>query len=156
MGVVVVASSDSGTKATREIHKPARLSMIRPAVGFLIALAALASPGCSTANSASKPAPPITVGVADIVQKDVPLYREWIGTLDGSVNADIKAQVSGYLVQQAYTEGTFVKSGQLLFQIDPRPFQAELDQTQGRLAQAEGQLEQSRAQLAQAEAGVGS
>jgi membrane fusion protein (multidrug efflux system) len=88
------------------------------------------------------------------VQKDVPIYKEWIGTLDGFVNADIKAQVSGYLTEQAYTEGTFVKSGQLLFQIDPRPFQADLDQTLGRLAQAEGQLEQARAQLAQAVAQV--
>jgi membrane fusion protein (multidrug efflux system) len=94
------------------------------------------------------------VEVVEVVQKDVPLYREWIGNLDGYVNADIKAEVSGYLVQQAYTEGTFVKSGQLLFQIDPRPFQAALDQALGQLAQSQGQLEQARAQLAQAEAQV--
>jgi membrane fusion protein (multidrug efflux system) len=94
------------------------------------------------------------VQVAEVVQKDVPLYREWIGTLDGYVNADIKAEVSGYLTQQAYTEGSFVKSGQLLFQIDPRPFQAALDQALGQLAQSQGQLEQARAQLAQAEAQV--
>jgi membrane fusion protein (multidrug efflux system) len=84
----------------------------------------------------------------------VPIYKEWIGTLDGFVNADIKAQVTGYLVQQAYTEGTFVKQGQLLFQIDSRPFQAALDQAQGRLAQAQGQVAQARAQLAQADAQV--
>src|SRR5262249_48591341 len=77
-----------------------------------------------------------------------------IGTLDGYVNADIKAQVTGYLVQQAYTEGSFVTAGQLLFQIDPRPFQAALDQAHGQLAQAEGQLEQAKAQRAQAEAQV--
>jgi membrane fusion protein (multidrug efflux system) len=89
-----------------------------------------------------------------VEQRDVPVYKEWIGTLDGLVNADIKAEVSGYLINQAYIEGTFVKKDQLLFQIDPRPFQAALDQAQGRLAQSQGQLEQARAQLAQAEAGV--
>ncbi|MGE5141312.1 MAG: efflux RND transporter periplasmic adaptor subunit [Rudaea sp.] len=92
--------------------------------------------------------------MVDVEQRDVPVYREWIGTLDGLVNADIKPEVSGYLIRQAYTEGTFVMKGQLLFQIDPRPFQAVLDQAQGRLAQSEGELEQARAQLAQAEAGV--
>ena len=92
--------------------------------------------------------------VAEVEQKDVPIDSEWIGTLDGFVNADIKAQVSGYLVKQDYTEGTFVKSGQLLFQIDPRPFQAALEQAEGQLAQSQGQLEQARAQLAQAEAQV--
>jgi len=121
---------------------------------FVVA-ALFAAAGCSTVNSAAKPPALATVEVADVVQEDVPSYREWIGTLDGSVNADIKAQVSGYLIEQAYTEGTFVRRGQLLFQIDPRPFQAELDQAEGRLAQAAGQLEQSRAQLAQAEAQVG-
>ena len=105
----------------------------------------------ATVNAQSKP---LQVLVADVQQKDVPLYREWIGTVDGFVNAEIKAQVSGYLVKQEYTEGSFVKAGQLLFQIDPRPFQAEVDQAEGRLAQAQGQLEQARAQLAQADAGV--
>jgi membrane fusion protein (multidrug efflux system) len=74
--------------------------------------------------------------------------------LDGLVNADIKAQVTGYLLEQAYQEGTFVKKGQLLFQIDPRPFQAALDLAQGQQAQSEGQLAQARAELAQAEAQV--
>jgi membrane fusion protein (multidrug efflux system) len=97
---------------------------------------------------------PFEVLVADVRQKDVPLYREWIGTVDGFVNAEIKAQVTGYLVKQEYTEGSFVRQGQLLFQIDPRPFQAELDQAEGRLAQSQGQLAQARAQLAQAEAEV--
>jgi membrane fusion protein (multidrug efflux system) len=88
------------------------------------------------------------------IQKDVPIYKEWIGTLDGLVNADIKAEVSGYLVQQAYTEGSFVKKGQLLFQIDARPFQAALDQTSAQLAESQGQLAQAHAQLSQAEAQV--
>jgi multidrug efflux pump subunit AcrA (membrane-fusion protein) len=97
---------------------------------------------------------PLEVLVAGVQQKDVPLYREWIGTVDGLVNAEIKAQVSGYLVKQEYIEGSFVREGQLPFQIDPRPFQAELDQAGGRLAQSQGQLAQARAQLAQAEAEV--
>jgi len=94
------------------------------------------------------------VEVVEVHQKDVPIYGEWIGTLDGLVNADIKAEVSGYLLEQAYQEGTLVKKGQLLFQIDPRPFQAVLDQAEGQLAQARAQLEQSGAQLMQAEAQV--
>ncbi len=94
------------------------------------------------------------VEVAEVEQRDVPIYSEWIGTLDGYVNADIKAEVSGYLLEQAYQEGSFVKKGQLLFQIDPRPFQASLDLAQGQVAQAEGQLAQARAELAQAEAQV--
>ncbi len=85
-------------------------------------------------------------------QRDVPIYHEWIGTLDGLVNAAIKAQVSGYLLSQNYAEGSFVRKGQLLFEIDPRPFQAALDQAKGQLAQAKGQLAQAKAQLAQAQA----
>src|SRR5262249_18339102 len=109
---------------------------------------------CEKANSAAAAPVPLEVRVADVQERDVPVYKEWIGTLDGFVNADIKAQVSGYLVKQEYTEGAFVRGGQLLFQIDPRPFQAALDQAEGRLAQAVGQLEQARAQLGQAEAQV--
>jgi membrane fusion protein (multidrug efflux system) len=110
--------------------------------------------GCTNGNSAPAAAPPLEVKVATVEQKDVPVYREWIGTLDGLVNADIKAEVSGYLVQQAYTEGSYVQKGRLLFQIDPRPFQATLDQARGQLAQTQAQLEQARAQLSQAEAQV--
>jgi membrane fusion protein (multidrug efflux system) len=92
--------------------------------------------------------------VANVEQRDVPIYNEWIGTLDGFVNADIKAQVSGYLLKQDYTEGSFVKQGQLLFEIDPRPFQAAVDQAKGHLALANGQLAQAKAQLGQADAQV--
>jgi len=120
----------------------------------IIAAVAVVEAGCSRAASSTAAAPLLEVQVANVEQKDVPVNREWIGTLDGLVNADIKAEVSGYLIQQAYTEGSFVKKGQLLFQIDPRPFQAALDQAQGQLAQAEGQLAQARAQLTLAEAQV--
>src|SRR3984957_5237829 len=87
----------------------------------------------------AQPASP-DVEVTEVEQKDVPVYGEWIGTLDGLVNADVRAQVAGYILKQGYQEGAFVKQGQLLFEIDPRPFQAALDQTQGQLAQAKAAL----------------
>ena len=116
-----------------------------------ILLIVLAAAGCSQGESAANPAPS-AVEVVEVQQKDVPIYGEWIGTLDGLVNADIKAQVSGYLLKQAYTEGSLVRKGQLLFEIDPRPFQASLDQARGQLAQATGGLAQAKAQLVQSEA----
>lgn len=88
---------------------------------------------------------PPNVEVVEVAQKDVPIYKEWIGTLDGYVNADVRAQVTGYLMRQAYQEGSYVKAGQLLFQIDPRPFQAALDQAQGELAQAQANLANAEA-----------
>src|SRR6202795_1893996 len=109
---------------------------------FCVVLLIALVTGCSQGTSAANPAPP-GVEVVEVQQKDVPIYGEWIGTLDGLVNADIKAQVSGYLMTQGYTEGSFVRKGQLLFEIDPRPFQASLDQSQGQLAQANGGLAQS-------------
>src|SRR6201994_3362001 len=90
--------------------------------------------------SGALPGAPTDVEVVQVEQKDVPIFGEWIGTLDGLVNADVRAQVTGYLQKQAYQEGSFVKKGQLLFQIDPRPFQAALDQAQGQLAQAKAAL----------------
>lgn len=84
---------------------------------------------------------PLPVSVATVVQRDVPLYGDWVGTLDGFVNAQIQPQVSGYLVKQLYKEGSVVQSGQVLFEIDPRPFQAALDQAEGQLAQSKAQLE---------------
>jgi len=98
-----------------------------------------------------QPSPP-EVQVVQVEQKDVPIYSEWIGTLDGMVNAEIKAQVTGYLLKQDYSEGSFVRKGQLLFEIDARPLQAALDQANGDLAKAEGQLAQADAQLLQANA----
>ena len=90
--------------------------------------------------SGAQPGAPTEVQVVQVEQKDVPIFGDWIGTLDGLVNADVRAQVTGYLQKQGYQEGAFVKQGQLLFQIDPRPFQAALDQAQGQLAQAKATL----------------
>lgn len=118
-----------------------------------IALSVIAA-GCAKSTASAGGQRPMEVGVAEVVQRDVPIYKEWIGTLDGLDNADIKAQVSGYLVQQGYKEGSFVRKGQLLFQIDPRPFQASLDQASGQLAETQGQLAQARAHLAEVQAQV--
>ena len=101
--------------------------------------------GCARAAAGTQPPRPPEVEVTEAQQKDVPIQREWVGTLDGTVNAAIKAQVTGYLLTQNYSEGAFVNKGQLLFEIDPRPFQAALDQTQGQFSQANGQLAQAKA-----------
>src|SRR5262249_49248550 len=90
--------------------------------------------------SGVQPGPAPDVAVVQVEQKDVPIFGEWIGTLDGFTNADVRAQVTGYLLRQDYHEGAFVKKGQLLFEIDPRPFQAPPDQAQGQLAQAKATL----------------
>jgi len=84
--------------------------------------------------------PSLEVEVASVVQKDVPIVSEWVAMLDGYVNAQIQPQVAGYVIRQTYKEGSFVHQGQILFQIDPRPLQALLDQAQAQLAQAQAQL----------------
>jgi membrane fusion protein (multidrug efflux system) len=104
----------------------------------LLAAVALCSTGCKP-KSPTAPPPPL-VEVANVTPADVPIYHDWIGTLDGLVNAQIRAQVTGYLVKQNYREGDPIKKGDLLFEIDPRPFQAALDQAKGHLAQAEARL----------------
>ena len=96
--------------------------------------------------------PPLEVEVVAVQRQNVPIYSEWIGTTEGMVNADIKPQVTGYLLRQNYKEGSFVKKGQLLFEIDPRPFEAALAQANGQVAQYQGQLEQATSQVTQAEA----
>ncbi len=108
-----------------------------------------------TSARAANPTPP-DVEVVVVEQRDIPVYREWIGTLDGMVNAAIRAQVTGYLLTQDYSEGSFVRKGQLLFQIDPRSLQAAVDQARGQLAQASGQLAQAQAQYQQSEAQLAS
>jgi RND family efflux transporter MFP subunit len=105
-----------------------------------IALVASLGSGCERRVASAPPPAPPTVEVMPVVQKDVPLEGEWVGTLEGYVNAQIQPHVSGYLIRQDYQEGGFVRQGQVLFEIDPRPFQAALDQAKGQLAQAQAQL----------------
>jgi membrane fusion protein (multidrug efflux system) len=112
----------------------------------------LATAACSITTSAASPPPPPEVQVAAVEQRDVPVQHEWIGTVNGLVNAAINAEVTGYLLRQDYAEGSFVNKGQLLFEIDPRPFQAAVDQAAGQLAQSKAQLAQARAGLVQAQA----
>src|SRR3989454_7635879 len=99
--------------------------------------------GCSGGKAASAPPPPV-VEVATVVQQDTPIYSEWVAILDGYVNAQIQPHVSGYIIRQNYKEGSVVRKGDVLFQIDPRPFKAALDQAKGQLAQAEAQLGKAR------------
>jgi membrane fusion protein, multidrug efflux system len=147
-------------------------------VGLLTA-AVLVLSGCEQkAAPPAGPPPPMPVTVVQVEPTDVPLANAWVGTLDGNVNAQIQPQVSGYLVAQTYREGSFVSKGQVLFQIDPRPFQALVDQAQGQLGQAkaayglqqtnvnrdtpladahaiaQSQLDTDKAQMAQADASV--
>lgn len=111
---------------------------------FMLAVNVIA--GCENPKEAHQAKPP-TVLVAQVQQRDVPLYGEWIGSTEGMVNAQIRAQVSGYLIQQAYQEGSSVKKGQLLFQIDPRTFQAAEAQAQAELAQAQARQITAKANL---------
>jgi RND family efflux transporter MFP subunit len=98
--------------------------------------------GCNKGQAAiGTPVP--EVEVATVEQRDVPVYSEWVATLDGYVNAEIRPQVSGYIIKQNYTEGSLVHKGQVLFEIDPRPFTAALDRAKGDLAQAQAQLGKS-------------
>ncbi len=99
----------------------------------------LACAGCGR-GTAARPAHPLEVEVAPVVQRDVNIYGEWVATLDGYVNAQIQPQVTGYLVRQDYREGSLVHKDQVLFEIDPRPFQAALDMAKAQLAQAQAQL----------------
>ena len=141
------------------------LSKRKLVIGAAIGLASLALLVAVLSSKSRPPAqavPAPEVEVAQVEQKDVPIYSEWIGTLDGMVNAVMTAQVSGYLLRQVYREGSFIRKGELLFEIDPRPLQAALNQSKGELAkaqaqltQADGQLLQAQAQLAQSEANQG-
>lgn len=124
------------------------------AIAVCLAGGTLLAAGCSKSKPPAQAMTITNVEVVEVEQRDTPVYSEWIGTLDGMVNAEIKTQVSGYLLKQHYIEGSFVRKGQLLFEIDARPFQAALDQTKGKLAEAEGQLAQANGQLLQAQAQV--
>lgn len=117
--------------------RPLLPSKARLLLGATVAL--LCCLGCREKQQTKSPPVPL-VEVATVTKEDVPIYHEWIGVLDGLVNAQIRAQVTGYLLTQNYREGDPIKKGDLLFEIDPRPFKAALDQAKGLLAQAEARL----------------
>ena len=121
---------------------------------LLVVAAALAAASACSRGGAAQPPPAPVVKVEPVVQQDVPISREYVGTLVGYINAQIRARVSGHLVSQKYTEGALVRSGDVLFQVDPRPFQNAVDQAEARLRLAESQLSQSKAQVSAAEAQI--
>ena len=105
--------------------------------------------GCHGKSAAAPPPPPPpAVVVATVVQQDVPVSREWIGTTEGNVNAEIRPHVDGYLLRRVYSEGSFVRQGQVLFEVDPRETRAQLAQTQGDLEQAQAQLAKAQQDVA--------
>lgn len=128
--------------------------------GSGLALLAFALAGCNRqpasgmGPSAGAPSGPMPVEAVRVSQTDVPLRGQWVGTMDGFVNANIQPQVSGYLIKQTYREGGPVTKGQVLFEIDPRPFEDALHQAQGQLGQAQGQLGQAQAQAGLAQINV--
>src|SRR6266446_4267928 len=128
-------------KGTSRLRSLPRGRSTSPTVALTLALGIFVS-GCSRGQATTAMSVP-EVGVATVETRDVPMYGEWVATLDGYVNAEIRPQVSGYIIKQDYTEGSLVRKGQVLFEIDPRPFQATLDRAKGDLAQAEAQLGKS-------------
>jgi len=127
-------------------HKDLLIQWFAPAA-LVMTLLLVPSVGCSKEKVRAEALPP-EVEVAAVTQQDVPLYTECISSLDGYVNAQIQPQVTGYLTKQSYIEGTTVHKGEVLFEIDPRPFEAALAQTQGQLAQAEAQLGKTKLDVA--------
>ena len=126
---------------TPNVNGTVGLSLVTLASELLIVvLILLCSGGCGTRSVSAAAPPPPNVQVAAVVQQNVPIYHEYIATLDGYVNAVIQPQVSGYLVKQNYREGEVIRKNEVLFNIDPRPFRAVLDQAKAQLAQAEAQL----------------
>src|SRR5881296_856170 len=121
---------------------------------LVVVLAAAAIAGCGDRSGAAAPPPLPVVRVASVIEEDVPISVEYVGTLVGYINAQIRARVSGHLMSQNYREGSLVKAGDLLFQVDPRPFQAALDQAEAKLLQAESQLSQAKAQVGASQAQV--
>ncbi|HXB20687.1 MAG TPA: efflux RND transporter periplasmic adaptor subunit [Candidatus Solibacter sp.] len=124
------------------MHQPKGFVSAKVLLFVFLALFTLAMIGCGR-TQATAPPPAPEVKVAPVIQQDVPVYSEWVATMDGYVNAEIRPQVSGYIVKQDYKEGSLVHKGQVLFEIDPRPFKAALDRSKGDLAQAQAQLGKS-------------
>lgn len=142
----------SGNKHSSGLQLP-RVDAALVPVCALLALVQLTS-ACKEKSVEGAAPPPPEVEVVRVTPQDVPVTKEWVGTLKGVVNADIRSQVSGYLIKQAYRNGAFVKKGAVLFLIDPRPFQAAVDQAKANLGQAQGALQQAEAALEQSKASL--
>ncbi len=136
----------------RDSHRAPGGTRARRRTGWSAAVLLLAAGSTCVVGCEEKPAPvappPPEVLVTGVVQQDVPITSEWVGTTEGYINAQITAKVKGYLLSRDYREGSLVKKGDLLFQIDPRQYQAELDQAKGQLGRAQAALEKSRMDVA--------
>src|SRR5437879_9512175 len=137
--------SSLSAPAVRVVHT--LLAPLVIVIGVLLA-------GCHGSSTAAGPPPPPVVQVEPVVERDVPISSEWVGTLVGYINAQIRARVAGHLMSQNYKEGSLVRAGDLLFQVDARPFQTAADQTDARLQLAESQLSQAKAQVSASQAQV--
>jgi membrane fusion protein (multidrug efflux system) len=115
-------------------------------LGLLLAIMPLVI-GCEDKKAQPQAGPP-EVQVVDVVQQDVPIYEEWVAQLNGTKNADITPKVQGYELKQNYRDGYFVRKGELLFEIDPRPFEAALDQAKAQLAEASAGQSRSETDVA--------
>jgi len=142
---------------SRNPERGARLTNPRPTISqratrrlrsrwWICLLVPLAAAGCGSKEPAAPPPPEVLV--IDVAQRDVPVYGEWVGTTDGYINAQIRAKVQGYLLTKAYQEGSLVKAGDVLFQLDPRQYQAALDEAKGDLARAQANLVRSEQNVA--------
>jgi RND family efflux transporter MFP subunit len=134
----------SGTRGSGK--KPLKFVVILLAVGSMVSI------GCEKKQEGNPGAQ--DVQVVEVVQQDVPITRNWVATLNGLVNAQIRAQVTGYLLRQTYTNGADVRKGSPLFEIDPRPYRAVLDQAKGNLQQAQADLQTAQARLGKTELDV--
>jgi RND family efflux transporter MFP subunit len=146
---VVTHSRDCGSRGeatARELAACFGHNASALVASILLIVSSLALAGCADSHAAFR-LPDTEVLVAHPVQQDVAVHSEWVATLDGYVNAEIRPQVSGYIIRQDYKEGAVVRKGQVLFEIDPRLFQAALDGAKGQLASAKGQLAQAEAEL---------
>lgn len=139
MNKIVSLSSDIGKTLSVFVSVTCNTAFV---CSLLLFFLILVFSGCERSEASFK-LPDTEVLIAAPVQQDVPVHNEWVATLDGYVNAEIRPQVSGYIIKQNYQEGAAVRIGQVLFEIDPRPFQAALDRARGELAQAEAQLAKS-------------
>jgi membrane fusion protein (multidrug efflux system) len=122
---------------------------VKDTYGLILAIlmAVISLVGCTEEKKTAAPPSAPEVEVAEVIQRDVPVYQEWVASMDGLVNATILAQVQGYLIKQNYKEGELVKKGTLLFEIDPRPFRATLDEALAALAKQQAVLQTAQANL---------
>jgi membrane fusion protein (multidrug efflux system) len=144
----MITQRPSHVRGSQSVHGASVLT------GLLVGLMAAAVAGCGDASRAAGPPPTPVVKVEPVVERDVPISFEYVGTLVGYINAQIRARVSGHLVSQNYREGSLVKSGDLLFQVDPRPFQTAAEEAEAKVSLAESQLSQAKAQVSASRAQI--